>query len=208
MLHRFRLNQMALPLLLMVGIAATGCSKLAVNNSSLDYRDAKPLPPLQLPANQATRPFVALYTVPALLEAAPANAPPVTNEKGNRFMMPTPIPLDTDAIKARASIDVGRPSAPTIVVDGNGFPILRAEGNRDRVFEALLESLNTAQIDVTKNTRATGQINVRLDEQAYVLRLGRSGSAITVSVQDRQDALADPARTTSLLNQIIQHWPI
>ncbi len=208
MLHRFRLNRMALPLLLMVGIAMTGCSKLAVNNSSLDYRDAKPLPPLQLPANQATRPFVALYTVPALLEAAPANAPPVTNEKGNRFMMPTPIPLDTDAIKARASIDVGRPSAPTIVVDGNGFPILRAEGNRDRVFEALLESLNTAQIDVTKNTRATGQINVRLDEQAYVLRLGRSGSAITVSVQDRQDALADPALTTSLLNQIIQHWPI
>lgn len=208
MLHRFRLNRMALPLLLMVGIAMTGCSKLAVNNSSLDYRDAKPLPPLQLPANQATRPFVALYTVPALLEAAPANAPSVTNEKGNRFMMPTPIPLDTDAIKARASIDVGRPSAPTIVVDGNGFPILRAEGNRDRVFEALLESLSTAQIDVTKNTRATGQINVRLDEQAYVLRLGRSGSAITVSVQDRQDALADPALTTSLLNQIIQHWPI
>lgn len=208
MLHRFRLNRMALPLLLMVGIAMTGCSKLAVNNSSLDYRDAKLLPPLQLPTDQDTRPFVALYPVPVLLEAAPANAPPVTNEKGNRFMMPTPIPLDTDAIKARASIDVGRPSAPTIVVDGNGFPILRAEGNSDRVFEALLESLNTAQIDVTKNTRATGQINVRLDEQAYVLRLGRSGSAITVSVQDRQDALADPALTTSLLNQIIQHWPI
>lgn len=208
MLHRFRLNQMALPLLLLVGMTVTGCSKLAVNNSSLDYREATPLPPLQLPVDQATRPFVALYPVPALPESSPDTAPPMTNEKGNRFQLPAPLPLDTAAIQARASVDVGRPSAPTIVIDGNGFPILRTEGNNDRVFESLLQALNTAKIDVTKNTRATGQINVRLDEQAYILRLGRSGSATTVSVQDQQDALANPALTTSLLNQIIQHWPI
>lgn len=208
MLQRFRLNSLGLPLLLAVGMATTGCSKLAVNNSSLDYRDAKPLPPLQLPAGQATRPFVALYPVPALPEQSPENAPVVTNEKGNRFLMPAPQPLDTAALQARASVDVGRPSAPTIVVDGNGFPILRIDGNSDRGWESLLQSLATAQIDVTRNTRATGQIEIRREGQPYILRLGRSGSATTVSVQDRQDTLADPALTTSLLNQIIQHWPI
>lgn len=207
MLPRSKQHSMAFALLLL-SVAITGCSKLAVNNSSLDYRDAKPIPPLQLPADQATRPFVALYPVPVLPETAPENAPPVTNEKGNRFLLPAPLPLDTAAIQARASVDVGRPGVPTVVIDGNGFPILRAEGNTDRVFEALLQSLNTAKINVTKNTRATGQIDLRFDEQDYILRLGRSGSAVTVSVQDRQDALADPTVTTSLLNQITQHWPI
>lgn len=206
MLPRFRLNSIGL--LVLLGLSMSGCSKFAVNNSSLDYRDAKPLPPLQLPAEQATRPFVALYPVPALPERAPDNAPVVTNEKGNRFVMPTPTPLDSAALQARASVDVGRPSAPTVVVDGNGFPILRVEGNPDQVWQSLLQSLSTAKINVTKNTRATSQIDVRLDEQPYTLRLGRSGSATTVSLQDRQDALADPALTTSLLKQIIQHWPI
>lgn len=206
MLPRFRLNSIGL--LVLLGLSMSGCSKFAVNNSSLDYRDAKPLPPLQLPADQATRPFVALYPVPELPERAPDNAPVVTNEKGNRFVMPTPTPLDSAALQARASVDVGRPSAPTVVVDGNGFPILRAEGNPDQVWQSLLQSLSTAKINVTKNTRATSQIDVRLDEQPYTLRLGRSGSATTVSLQDRQDALADPALTTSLLKQIIQHWPI
>ncbi|MFZ3193629.1 MAG: hypothetical protein WA154_10555 [Moraxellaceae bacterium] len=206
MLPRFRLNSIGL--LVLLGLSMSGCSKFAVNNSSLDYRDAKPLPPLQLPADQATRPFVALYPVPALPERAPDNAPVFTNEKGNRFVMPAPQPLDTAALQARASVDVGRPSAPTIVVDGNGFPILRAEGNPDQVWQSLLQSLSTAKINVTKNTRATSQIDVRLDEQPYTLRLGRSGSATTVSLQDRQDALADPTLTTSLLKQIIQHWPI
>lgn len=207
MLPRSKQHSMAFALLLL-SVAIAGCSKLAVNNSSLDYRDAKPIPPLQLPADQATRPFVALYPVPVLPETVPENAPPVTNEKGNRFLLPAPLPLDTAAIQARASVDVGRPGVPTVVIDGNGFPILRAEGNTDRVFEALLQSLNTAKINVNKNTRATGQIDVRFDEQDYILRLGRSGSAVTVSVQDRQDALADPTVTTSLLNQITQHWPI
>ena len=146
--------------------------------------------------------------MPVLPETVPENAPPVTNEKGNRFLLPAPLPLDTAAIQARASVDVGRPGVPTVVIDGNGFPILRAEGNTDRVFDALLQSLNTAKINMIKNTRATGQIDVRFDEQDYILRLGRSGSAVTVSVQDRQDALADPTVTTSLLNQITQHWPI
>ena len=206
MLQRFKRPSMGM--LLLLGLTLTGCSKLAVNNSSLDYRDAKPLPPLQLPAGQATRPFVALYPVPPLLTQAPDNAPIVTNEKGNRFVMPAPQPLDTAALQARARVDIGRPSVPTIVVDGNRFPILRIDGNSDRGWESLLQSLTTAQIDVTKNTRATGQIEIRHDGQPYVLRLGRSGSATTVSVQDRQNALADPELTTSLLKQIIQHWPI
>ena len=48
MLQRFKRPSMGM--LLLLGLTLTGCSKLAVNNSSLDYRDAKPLPPLQLPA--------------------------------------------------------------------------------------------------------------------------------------------------------------
>lgn len=206
MLPRFRLNSIGL--LVLVGFSISGCSKLAVNNSSLDYRDAQPLPPLQLPAGQATRPFVALYPVPPLSDQAVDNAPIVSNTKGNRFVMPAPPPLDIAALQARASVDVGRPSVPTIVIDGNGFPILRIDGNSDRGWESLLQSLATAQIDVTKNTRATGQLEIRREGQPYILRLGRSGNATTVSVQDRQDTLADPALTTSLLNQIIQHWPI
>ena len=39
MLQRFRLNSIGL--LLLVGLSMSGCSKFAVNNSSLDYRDAQ-----------------------------------------------------------------------------------------------------------------------------------------------------------------------
>ncbi len=208
MLHHFKRHVIGLPLLLAIGLAAAGCSKLAVNNSSLDYRETTALPPLQLANGQVTRPFVALYPVPELPAQAPKNAPLFSNEKGNRFMMPAPIALDTTVLQARANLDIGKPSAPTMVTDGNGFPILRTDGSTERVWDALLQSLSAANVNVTKNTRSTGQIELRLEEQSYTLRLGRSGSATTVSLQDRQNTLADAALATSLMQKIIQHWPI
>jgi hypothetical protein len=65
----------------------------------LDYQHARALPPLQLPAGQATRAFVPQYPVPEVRPAT-ATAPVLTNPKGNRFLMPAPQPLSADAVRA------------------------------------------------------------------------------------------------------------
>ncbi|MEC7118621.1 MAG: hypothetical protein VXW65_01800 [Pseudomonadota bacterium] len=205
MSDRFGLTFAVLTLALTTGLA--GCSRLAVDNSSLDYQDARPLPPLRLPADQATRAFVPQYPVPALTEK-PANAPEVANPKGNRFVMPPPLPLDSQALQTIRQIDIGKPNPPAIVVDGNGYPILRVEGNSDRIWESLTQALATSNVNVLSSQRTTGRIDIRLDDQTYMLRLGRSGNATTISLQDRNEALADPRLTTTLLNQIVQNWPV
>lgn len=64
-----------------------GCSSLSVSDGSLDYQEAKLLPPIQLPADEASRPFVPLYDLPPKTGSNELN---VSNKKGNRFAMPLP----------------------------------------------------------------------------------------------------------------------
>lgn len=187
-------------------VLMTGCSRFAIDNSSLDYQKARALPPLQLPTDQATRPFVPLYPVADSVAPA-ANTPVLINAKGNRFVMPAPLPLSADAIQASQTIDIGTPSAPTLVIDGNGYPLLRVEGNSERIWDSLGKALTASAIQVTARNATLARVDIRVQNTPFMLRLDRNGNATRVTVQDAKDALADKTVATDLLNQLIQHWP-
>jgi uncharacterized lipoprotein len=187
-------------------LTLTGCSRFAVDNSSLDYQQARALPPLQLPADQATRPFVPQYPVPELRPST-LPVPVFTNTKGNRFVMPAPAPLSADAVRASQQVDTGKPTAPTLVMDGNGYPLLRIDGNSDRIWDALGQALVASGINVTDRNLTLARVDLTVQNTPLMLRLDRNGNATRVTVQDAKDALADKTTATDLLNQIIQHWP-
>jgi uncharacterized lipoprotein len=200
MRHRFGL------VCITVLLSLTGCSRFAVDNSSLDYQHARALPPLQLPAGQATRAFVPQYPVPEVRPAT-ATAPVLTNPKGNRFLMPAPQPLSADAVRANQQIDTGKPTAPTLVIDGNGYPLLRIDGNSDRIWDSLGQALVASGIKITDRNLTLARVDLTVQNTPLMLRLDRNGNATRVTVQDAKDALADKTMATDLLNQIIQHWP-
>lgn len=69
-------------------LGLTACQSLKTimgqrDNGSFDYQKAQKLPPLQLPANQVTAPFVPLYQVP---ETTGAN----TMGNASQYQLPKP----------------------------------------------------------------------------------------------------------------------
>lgn len=56
------------------------------DNGSLDYQDSKKLAPIELPAQQASAPFVPLYNTPNVGN----NTLQLTNEAGKQYQLPRP----------------------------------------------------------------------------------------------------------------------
>jgi uncharacterized lipoprotein len=184
----------------------SGCSRFAIDNSSLEYQQARTLAPLKLPADQQTRPFVPIYPTPPV-QPSVDGGPIVSNAKGNRFIMPAPKPLDLSAIKQQQAVDTGKPAAPDLVIDGNGYPVLKLEGNAERIWDLLNKAIDNSQIKTIDRNYTLARVDITVQDKPLMLRLSRNGNATTVTVQDAKDALADKAIATDLLNQIIQHWP-
>lgn len=72
-------------------LVATGCSTSKglfgkFDNGSLDYRHAKKLEPIQLPADQPAAPFLPLYNAPDSV----SNVPEYANESGKQYALPKP----------------------------------------------------------------------------------------------------------------------
>ncbi|XID74898.1 lipoprotein-34 precursor (NlpB) [Alkanindiges sp. WGS2144] len=185
--------------------ALTGCSRLSISNNSLDYKETRVLPPLQLPAS-ATRPMTSIYPAPAIDPAALDAAPNFSNKKGNRFEMPAPQGLLANAEQVQ-TVGVGAPSRPVLVTDGNGFPLLRIEGDPAQVWDLLLASLSVSNIAVEKRNQAAGWVAMRFDQQMVYLRLTHAGSLTTITVQDEKNLLVDKNRATDVLTQVHQNWP-
>ena len=184
----------------------SGCSRFAIDNSSLDYQKARTLAPLKLPADQQTRAFVPIYPTPPV-QPSVDGGPIVSNTKGNRFVMPAPKPLDVAAIKRQQAVDTGKPAAPDLVIDGNGYPVLKIEGNAERIWDLLNKAIDDSKINTVDRNYTLARVDITMQDKPLMLRLSRNGNATTVTVQDAKDALADKAIATDLLNQIIQHWP-
>lgn len=184
----------------------SGCSKFALGNGSLEYQNARALAPLQLPANaQSAAPFSPLYPVPEV--QSNSTAPNLTNPNKNRYVMPAPTPLDTARLNARKTVDIGKPSPPVLIMDGNGFPLLRIEGSTDRVWKSLNSAADAAKLNITERRADFSRIDLQLNKKPFSLRIGQLGNSTTVTVQDGKDALAEPTLATDLLQQIIAHWP-
>lgn len=182
-----------------------GCSRFSVDNHSLAYKQATVLPPLQLPAGE-TRPMKAIYPAPAITAAALEAAPNFANQKGNRFEMPQPqnrVVISSD----NANVGIGAPSRPILVTDGNGYPLLKVEGDANRIWDLLGASLSVANIQVVDRNQTAGWIAIKIDKQTVYLRLNRAGTITTITAQDDKNALIDKTMASDLLVQLNQNWP-
>lgn len=191
-------------------LTLAGCSRLSISNNSMAYKNAKVLAPLQLPA-AATRPMNAIYPAPVISQAALETAPEFSNHKHNRYELP--LPKNTIATDAgEAGVGVGAPSAPALVTDGNGFPLLRIEGDATRIWELLNASLSVANIQVVSRNQGAGWISVKFKDQnantqTVFLRLNRTGIITTITVQNEKNVLIDKTVASELLTQLNQNWP-
>ncbi len=188
-----------------IAIAFTGCGRLSVSNGSMDYQKSHSIPTIQVPASIQTRQIAPLYPVPVIPANAASEKLVLSNAKGNRFTLPKPLPLDPGAIP-QDQVGIGAPSAPTLVIDGNGFPILKIDGDAPKIWDVINRTLSVANVDVTKRNTAASRFEVLIDNSPYQLRLGRIGNTTTVTLQKADDSLADKGIATDLMNKITQNW--
>lgn len=184
-------------------LALAGCSRLSIDNNSLSYKNATVLPPLQLPQGE-TRPMTAIYPAPAISPAAIQNAADFANKKGNRFEMPRAQQLDP---KASSNAGIGAPSRPSLVTDGNGYPLMKIEGDNGQIWDLLRAAISVANLTVVASDQNSGWISVKTADQTVYLRLNRAGTMTTITVQDSKNALIDKDLASDVLVQLNQNWP-
>jgi len=182
----------------------SGCSSLAINNGSMDYAKAQSIAAVQVSDSLQTRQIAPLYPVPVVPENNASEKLVLTNSKGNRFLLPKPIPLDPTKI-ALNQVE-STPSAPQLVIDGNGFPLLKIDGDSSKIWDAINRTLSVANVNVSQRNTATNRFVVMLDNKPYQLILGRIGSTTTVTLQKADETLADNAIATDLLERIERNW--
>lgn len=187
-------------------VALTGCSRLSINNNSMNYKEAIVLPPLQLPAGEATRPITAIYPTPKIDPVAIEQAPMFANKRGNRFEMPTPQALP-DNLRNSATLSVGAPSKPVLVTDGNGYPLLKIEGDANRIWDLLNAALSVGNFKVLDRNQMKSFVQIKYENQDVFLRLNRTGTITAITIQDANNKLIDKDIASDLLAQLNQNWP-
>lgn len=187
-------------------VAVSGCSRLSINNNSMNYKEAVVLAPLQLPQGEATRPITAIYPTPRIDPAALEQAPDFANKRGNRFEMPTPKALAANTL-ANPNLSIGAPSRPVMVNDGNGYPLLKIEGDANRIWDLLNAALSVGNLKVLDRNQGKSFVQVQHDNQDMFLRLNRTGTITTITIQDAKNTLIDKDIASELLAQLNQNWP-
>jgi len=190
-----------------LSVALTGCSGWGISNGSMDYKNAQSIAPVQVPDTFKTRQIAPLYPVPVVPSNSASEALVISNKKGNIFVVPKPKPLETAPITA-AQIGDGTPSTPQMVIDGNGYPIMKVSGEASKIWDIINRTLSVANVDVTKRNAAASRFDVVIDKKTYQLRLGRIGNVTTVTLQKADDSLADKTIANELLGSIIQNWSV
>jgi uncharacterized lipoprotein len=181
-----------------------GCNRLAISNGSMDYAHAQSIAAVQVPDSLQTRQIAPLYPVPVVPENSAAEKLVLTNTKGNRYLLPKPNPIDQDKV-ADTQID-SAPSAPQLVEDGNGFPLLKIDGDSSKIWDAINRSLVIANVNVTQRNASTNRFMLMIDNELYQLRLGRIGGTTTVTLQKPDESLANSVVATKLLERIARNW--
>lgn len=180
-----------------------GCSSLRGPD---EYRTAREIPPLALPANAETRPIKPLYAIPP---------GPVPQSWPKKFVVPAPRPLvvteGDSGGKAAASATAGA-DKPVLTQDGNGYPLVSISGDFNAIWDRLEEALRAGGIKVDDRDQRVAMYYLRLDDAAgkhtpYQLRLARTQSAYTLTLQADGDTLAPQETSRSLFEAIVKHWP-
>ncbi|MCC2638068.1 MAG: hypothetical protein K0Q68_1787 [Moraxellaceae bacterium] len=188
--------------LLVVALMA-GCSSLRGPD---EYRTAREVPPLALPANAETRPIKPLYAIPP---------GPVPQTWPKKFVVPAPKPLvvaaDSNGDKPAASA-AAVADRPVLTQDGNGYPLVSIGGDFNAIWDRLEEALRASGIKVEDRDQRVAMYYLRLDDSAgknsaYQLRVARAQSAYTLTLQADGDTLAPQETSRSLFEAIVKHWP-
>lgn len=195
-----------------IALSLAGCAHLpfkkphhfvSLDNSSLDYKKAKLIAPLNVPSDLQLQPQQALYPAPQIDPLALEQAPNFANYKGNRYALPRP----KTASVAQDTISTGSaPTQPQLVQGGNGVTVLKIDGATDQVWKYVKASLSSSNVKMTdiKNSLAT---TIDYQGQQYTLRLSPNGNSNILAVYNSKNGFADVTIATEILNQIVQSWP-
>ena len=197
-------------LLLATALMLSGCGLFP--NRSLDYLQAKTLPPLeaQVPTQREVQP---LYVIPNVMTST-EKAAVLVQGKGRKQEFVVPMPQSI--LPKQASNDVVTQaqtviSKPEMVFDGNNVPLLHTAGNGLQVWEQLGQAMKAANIDVTDRNQSLGLYYLEVvqdnKKQAYLLKLTQTSINNVVSVQKDNDTLADSKLSQQILLNMIKHWP-
>ena len=183
-----------------------GCSSMAFNNGTLDYKETTTLEALQYPEGAMVRPATPLYPAPTVDPLAIENAPKLENQRGNRFALPRPQAQTENTAQAELteSNAVGKPQ---LVTDGNLNPLLKIDGNSATIWQYTLATLSSLNHSIVAQNKNRYEVTIRVDQQTYVLRLSSVGSSNNLAVFNADNSFADREKAAELLNQIYQNWP-
>jgi uncharacterized lipoprotein len=183
-----------------------GCSSLAFNNGTLDYKETTTLEPLKYPEGSMVRPATPLYPAPTVDPLAIEHAPKLENQRGNRFALPRPVAQTADATQANAAQE-SFSGKPQLVTDGNQNPLLKIDGNAATIWQYTLATLSSLNHSIVAQNQDRYQVTIQVDQQSYILRLSPAGSSNTLAVFNPDNSFADHAKAAELLEQIYQNWP-
>ncbi|MGX9940669.1 MULTISPECIES: lipoprotein-34 precursor (NlpB) [unclassified Acinetobacter] len=183
-----------------------GCSSMAFNNGTLDYKETTTLDALQYPEGAMVRPATPLYPAPTVDPLAIENAPKLENQRGNRFALPRPQAQTENTAQAELteSNAVGKPQ---LVTDGNLNPLLKIDGNSATIWQYTLATLSSLNHSIVAQNKNRYEVTIRVDQQTYLLRLSSVGSSNNLAVFNADNSFADREKAAELLNQIYQNWP-
>lgn len=199
--------QLRLGLVLAVSaLSLAGCGRFAINNHSLDYKNAKQLAPLEYPADATVRPATPLYPAPTVDQLAIEHAPKFENQRGNRFALPRPEQTQgnnaTADTSAQTTTALGRPQ---LVTDGNKNPLLKVDGNTTEIWQYTKATLSTLNYNII--AQGSNQATIKVNDNTYVLKLTGVGSSHTLALFNVDNTFASPDVAAEVLNQIYQNWP-
>ncbi|WP_168379718.1 MULTISPECIES: lipoprotein-34 precursor (NlpB) [Acinetobacter] len=183
-----------------------GCSSLAFNNGTLDYKQTTDVEPLKYPEGSMVRPATPLYPAPSVDPLAIEHAPKLENKRGNRYALPRPA-AEKNNVVADSSTDSTNISHPQLLVDGNQNPLIKVEGNSATIWQYTLATLSSLNHTIVGQSKNRYEVTVKVDQQTYVLRLSSVGSSNNIAVFNADNSFADKEKAADLLAQIYQNWP-
>ena len=183
-----------------------GCSSMAFNNGTLDYKETTTLEALQYPEGAMVRPATPLYPAPTVDPLAIEHAPKLENQRGNRFALPRP-QAQTENSNTADLTETNTVGQPQLVTDGNLNPLLKIEGNSATIWQYTLATLSSLNHSIVAQSKNRYEVTIKVDQQTYVLRLSSVGSSNNLAVFNADNSFADREKAAELLNQIYQNWP-
>ena len=194
-----------------IGLSACGL----LPEQSLQYRQARDLPPLVMPEGQAaTRPIQPLYGIPAAREPRASVVLTERDGRRERFVIPAPAPMQIQVAGADAPVPAtagNTAGRPRLVTDGNGYPLLQVDGDPDMVWDSLNRALVTGRIQVDDRNQSLGIYYITLPaagkQPDLQLKVTRTAGTSVLFLQLNEDTVADTAIARQLFAKLLESWP-